>query len=94
MSSPVSRSLHVSKAAPTPGRLDGFRGFEHLGENSGPHGLSKGKFKVSDCSALLAKYSFSQRDAAKEEGVQRDSASTTARPLTHPGVKGELATGA
>lgn len=87
-SSGVGTSTHVSKPAQSPKRLYGFRGFEHPTrsrpkENSGQHGFNKGRFKLSNVyPALLAKYSFSQRDAEKQEGVQRDSA----RPLT-PGSK-------
>lgn len=87
-SSGGSTSTHVSKPAQSPKRLYGFRGFEHPTrsrpkENWGQHGFSKGRFTLSNVyPALLAKYSFSQRDAETQEGVQRDSA----RPLT-PGSK-------
>lgn len=82
---PVSGSARVSKPTQTPKRLYGFRGFEHpplrageepTKEDSGQRGYP----------ALLAKYSFSQRETRKQEGVQRDSSSTTLGPFT-PGSK-------
>lgn len=75
VSGPVSGSVHVSKAAQSPKRLYGFRGFEHPRrsrpkENSGQHSFNKGRFRMSN-PALLAKFSFSQRDAEKQGGETR-----------------------
>lgn len=84
----VSGATHVSKPTQTPKRLFGYRGFEHLGankepskEDSGQRGFDKGRFTMSNLyPALLAKYSFSQRE--KQEGAQRDPSLTAQRPFT------------
>lgn len=82
VSSPVSGSMHITKPAQTPRRFSDFIGVEHPTwsrpeEDSGQHGFNKGRFKMSDgYPGLLAKYSFSQRVAEKQEGAQR--------PFTQP----------
>lgn len=81
---PVSWSTHVPKPAQTPKRLHGFRGFERPSQNRPEEKSGQlGWFRMSKVNRpLLAKYSFSLRDADKRE----DSASATARWLA-PGSK-------
>lgn len=90
----VSGATHVSKPTRTPKRLYGFRGFDQptrrankelSKEDSGQHGFSKGRLKMSSMySSLSAKNRFSQRE--KQEGAQRDVSLTTQIPFT-PGSK-------